>query len=225
MALEVSNISKRFGKKTALNGVSFTIEHGEIVGLIGPNGSGKTTLLNILMGMIKPTGGAFQVKDNAKVGMAVSRNGFFDDMTVLKNVMVQAELLEVKEVDVLKVMDYFSIDFSEMRFGKLSAGMKQRVALVMPFIRNNDLIYLDEPSNHLDIDSILTLRSKILHQKELGTAFLIASHILSDLEKICDRIVFLRAGELVGNSLTHELMQKYGNLEEAYLNIFNGMQI
>lgn len=222
MLLELSNISKRFGKKVALNDVSFSIDRGEIVGLIGPNGSGKTTLLNVLMGMIKPTTGTFQIEKNARFGMAVSRNGFFDDMTVLKNLMVQAELLEVKQEDVIKVMDNFSIDFASMRFGRLSAGMKQRVALVIPFVRCNDLVYLDEPSNHLDIDSILTLRATIIQQKKSGTAFLITSHILSDLEKVCDRIIFFKEGKLIQNSTTTQLMQTYGDLENAYLSLLNG---
>lgn len=175
--------------------------------------------------MIKPTSGFFRVEEEIKIGMTVSRLGFFDDMTVLNNIMLYSKLFEAKEEEVYRIMESFSIDFGHMRFGKLSAGMKQRVSLIMPFVRNNDLIYLDEPSNHLDIDSILVLRSIILKQKKLGTSFLITSHILSDLEKVCDRIIFLKGGKLVGDSTTAQLFQTYGDLENAYLCILNDKRI
>ena len=203
----------------ALDGISFSVGKGEIVGLIGPNGSGKTTLLNVLMGMIKPSSGKFQFSESAGIGMCVSRKGFFDDMTVKNNIALYSRLLNARAEKVCQVMDEFQIDFGNMRYGKLSAGMKQRVSLLLPFVCDNSLILLDEPSNHLDIDSIIALRKSILHLKQGGISFLITSHILSDLEKICDRILFLKKGILVKDSTTDELMQSYGSLEEAYLKI------
>lgn len=152
--------------------------------------------------------------------MSVSRKGFFDDMTVNNNLLHHACLLGASEESVNKILIEFSIDYIHQRFNTLSAGMKQRVSLVLPFIRKNTLVFLDEPTNHLDIDSILLLRQTILREKKNNKAsFLITSHILSDLEKVCDRILFLKDGVIVKNSLTHLLLEEYGNLEEAYIEI------
>ncbi len=222
--LSVQNITRAFGTKSALENVSFSVRPGEITGLVGPNGSGKTTLLNILTSMLKPSAGSFHIDNKIKMGMSISRKGFFDDMTTEKNLFLFAMLLGVTQTKVRETMKEFAIDFGNVRFGKLSAGMKQRVSLIPPFIRHNDLILLDEPSNHLDVDSILKLRATILRLKHSGVAFLITSHIFSDLEKICDRILFLKNGKLVTDSATDKLIQEYGDLESAYLNIFTPEQ-
>jgi ABC-2 type transport system ATP-binding protein len=217
--LNIHNLSKKFSNKLVLNGINFTMSSGEICGLVGPNGSGKTTLLNILMGMLKPTLGSFQLRDGLKVGMSVSRKGFFSDMSVWDNILLMAKLANVEVCRVSKTMDDFLIDFRKFPYGKISAGMKQRVSLIIPFLTNNELILLDEPFNHLDIDSILILRNKISQLKEEGVSILITSHILSDLEKICDRILFLKDGELQLDRSTLALIQEFGTIENAYLSI------
>lgn len=214
--LIVKELGKTFLRKAALDNVSFSIAKGEVVGLVGPNGSGKTTLLNILMSVFDASSGLFQIPTGTKVGMAVSRMGFFNDMSVKNNIFLYAKLQGVEEAHALRVMNEFMIDFAGKQFGKLSAGMKQRVSLTIPFLRRNDLILLDEPSNHLDIDSILLLRKKILELKESGTAFLITSHVFSDLEKICTRILFLSGGKIFADRSTSELLQEFGTLEQAY---------
>jgi ABC-type multidrug transport system ATPase subunit len=219
--LRVHGLRKNFARKPVLDDVSFSVGPAEIVGIVGPNGSGKTTLLNILMDMIKPSGGSYHIDDGVKVGMSVSRKGFFDDLSVNQNLMLYAKLMDTGEDEVLEKMKAFDIDFGKIRFGKLSAGMKQRVSLLFPFVSANNLILLDEPSNHLDIDSILKLRSTIINLKQAGVSFLITSHIFSDLEKICNRILFLKNGKLVSDSLTNELLEKYGSLETAYVNILH----
>lgn len=218
--LEIKNLSKRFGNKKVLNDVNFSIESGQIVGLIGPNGSGKTTLLNILMGILSPTSGSFKVEENKKIGMSVSRMGFFDDMTVENNINMYSSLCTNKS-NLKYQLKQFGIDFESKTFGKLSAGMKQRVTLFLAFIDKFDLIYLDEPSNHLDIDSIIMLRTVISNMKKNGTSFLLTSHILSDLEKVCDKIVFVRDGRVIRTEKTEILIQHYSSLENAYLDIFN----
>lgn len=217
--LVIKSLSKRFADKLVLNQISFSIGSGSICGLFGPNGSGKTTLLNILMGMIHATSGTFQVAKGIKVGMSVSRKGFFNDMSVRDNIFLIAKLLGVPIPLVHKTMDDFMIDFGRLQFSQLSAGMKQRVSLLIPFLDNNELILLDEPSNHLDIDSMLILRKKILEFNEKGVSFLITSHILSELEKVCDRILFLKGGEIKFDRYTSELIQEYSTLENAYLSL------
>lgn len=219
MILEVIGLSKSFGDKAVLKNISFSTGQGEIVGLVGPNGSGKTTLLNIITGMIKMNAGSFYFKEGVSVGMSISRKGFFNDMTVYENIMMYSKLMGVRKEEVQQKMELFMIDYGKMRFGKLSAGMKQRVSLLLAFLGQKDLIILDEPSNHLDVDSILLLRSMILKLKAENVSFLITSHIFSDLEKVCDRMLFMKDGHIVTNATTSSLIQDHGDLEKAYLNV------
>jgi ABC-2 type transport system ATP-binding protein len=219
MILSVKNLHKNFGDKVVLEDINFAISKGEIVGLIGPNGSGKTTLLNVIIGMIKPSNGAVNIARNTVTGMSISRKGFFNDMTVCRNLLLYARFLKVGEARVKELMQDFFIDYGDKPFGQLSAGMKQRIALAFAFLLNNDLTLLDEPINHLDIDSILHLRSRLLHEKQQGGSFLITSHVLSDLEKVCDRLLFLKNGRLVEDTKVDALINKYGSLEESYLKI------
>lgn len=217
--LKVNQVSKKFLKREVLSEVSFSIEQAEIVGIIGPNGSGKTTLLNVLIGMLEPTFGNYIVEEGVRVGMAISRKGFFSDMTVADNLRLQANLLKVNDEkgQVENAMAKLEIDFGTTMFGQLSAGMKQRVTLAAAWLCHFDLILLDEPTNHLDIDSILLMRKLVKNESQLGTSFLITSHILTDLEKICDRILFMRQGKLLGSYQKNDLIQRYGSFEEAYL--------
>jgi ABC-2 type transport system ATP-binding protein len=219
LLLHIYNLSKSIEQRKILSNIEFSIGQGEIIGLIGPNGSGKTTLLNILLGMMQPTSGSFITRKGLKIGMAIARKGLFDDMTVNRNIQHHATLLGLDQKRIDECIPAFSVDYLEANYSTLSSGMKQRVSLLLAFARHNDLVFLDEPTNHLDIDSILNLRNWILREKAARTSFLITSHALSDIEKVCDRILFLKHGVLVQNVLTDDLLKTYGDLEQAYINI------
>lgn len=219
MLLHIDNVSKSFGQRKILSNIAFSINQREIIGLIGPNGSGKTTLLNILLGMTRPTSGSFTTGKNLNIGMAIARTGFFDDMTVIRNIQHHATLLGLDQKRIDEGLSVFAIDYLHVNYSALSSGMKQRVSLLLAFARHNDLVFLDEPTNHLDIDSILNLRNLILKEKAARTSFLITSHVLSDIEKVCDRILFLKHGAIIQNVRTDDLLKTYGDLEEAYINI------
>lgn len=220
MLLEVKHVSKAFGQTRAVQDISLTIGGGEIVGLVGPNGSGKTTFLNLLIGNLEPTAGAISKGPGIKTGMAISRKGFFNDMTVDNNLTMYSQLMGASPESLGELKHHFQIDYGHMRFGGLSAGMKQRVALLLPFLRSNQLVLLDEPTNHLDVDSILALRAMILKQNALGVSFLVTSHIFSDLEKMCSRIIFLKKGELIRDISAQALLQQFGDFETAYTTLF-----
>ncbi len=179
MLFNVYNLSKTFGQRKILSNIDFAIDHGEIIGLIGPNGSGKT----ILLGMTRPTSGSFTTGKNLNIGMAIARTGFFDDMTVIRNIQHHATLLGLDQKRIDEGLSVFAIDYLHVNYSALSSGMKQRVSLLLAFARHNDLVFLDEPTNHLDIDSILNLRNLILKEKAARTSFLITSHVLSALKK------------------------------------------
>ena len=169
--------------------------------------------------MMQPTSGTFTTGKDLNIGMAIARTGLFDDMTVIRNIHHHATLLGLDQKRIDECLSVFSIDFLNVNYSTLSSGMKQRVSLLLAFARHNDLIFLDEPTNHLDIDSILNLRNLILREKAARTSFLITSHILSDIEKVCDRILFLKHGVIVQNERTDDLLKTHGDLEQAYINI------
>jgi ABC-2 type transport system ATP-binding protein len=219
MLLSAHTLTKRISKKIILENISFSINKSEIIGLIGSNGSGKTTLLNVLTGILEPSSGSVKISKDTVIGSSLSRKGLFSDMTVANNLKLQASLLGVGKFEIDQVLDKFQVDFADKLFGKLSSGMKQWVSLIVPWLRSNHLILLDEPTNHLDINSILLLRSLILQRKQEGCSFLITSHILSDLEKVCDRILFMKQGSLIGNFQKDELIANFGSLEDAYLSL------
>jgi ABC-2 type transport system ATP-binding protein len=221
MIVEVKELTKAFGHKKVLDSISFQVFKGSIVGIVGPNGSGKTTLLNILIGSLGQDFGWFNFSELLQIGMSISRNGFFDDMTVKNNLLLIARLCNTSPKSVMNKIEEFQIDFYDSTFRHLSAGMKQRVALVVPFLKKQDLVLLDEPTNHLDIESIIFLRKKILDLKTTGVSFVITSHILSDLEKVCDQIIFMKKGKILVNQSKEKLVLEYGSIEDAYLKFVN----
>ncbi len=219
MIIQLNDISKNFDRNYVLNNIDFEINRGEIAGIIGPNGSGKTTLLNIIMGLVKQNSGTIFYSDKNQINAAVSRKGFFGDMTVEKNLLLYANLNNQSSLEVNRVLNLFEIDFRNKKFSELSAGMKQRVSLAKVFMGDYNLVLLDEPTNHLDIDSIMNLRSAIQVRQNSGTAFLIASHILTELERLCDYILFIREGKIVKRHSMNEISTDYLSLEDAYLKI------
>jgi ABC-2 type transport system ATP-binding protein len=218
--IEINGLLKVFNNKKALQNINFSIKSSEIVGLVGSNGSGKSTLLNIIAGIVKPTNGAIWKRPKLKLGMSVSRRGFFSDMSVNNNLLLYQSLIENFDSNHLNdFIRLMNIDFLDKRFGQLSAGMKQRVSLALAFMQNQDLILLDEPGNHLDVDSLISLKNLIVTKMKAGTSFLIASPVLTDLERVCDRLVFLKDGQIINSSSVEVLLEKYSTIEEAYLNI------
>jgi ABC-2 type transport system ATP-binding protein len=218
--LVIHNLHKSYSNKKVLDALSLSLANEEILGLIGPNGSGKTTLLNILMGLILPNEGSFSFSENTKVSMSVSRKGFFDDMTVVNNIGLILEVSGLTQnSEIQDLTETLGIDFEHQHYGNLSAGQRQKVSLLLAFAGSHNLVLLDEPSNHLDVDALIALRNLIVEKKKRGASLLITSHVLSDLEKVCDRIAFIKKGTLLHDDSKENLMREYGSLEKAYLDI------
>jgi ABC-2 type transport system ATP-binding protein len=211
--IKVSSVSKSFGKKKVLEDISFSVNPSEIVGLIGPNGSGKTTLLNIIMKMLKADHG--DIHTTSEIGMAVSRNGFFGDMTVKRNIEMYTALMQTKN-ELGPLLEQLEVNYQHLRYSNLSAGMKQKVSLICGLVSKAPLLLLDEPINHLDVDSIFALRKIIEKRKLDGNGIFLTSHILTDVEKVCDRILFLREGKISADFKTQDAVNQYGSLENAY---------
>ncbi|MBN8578754.1 MAG: ABC transporter ATP-binding protein [Cytophagales bacterium] len=216
--IELNNVSKSFGEKQVLKNVKFCIPQGEIIGLIGPNGSGKTTIINIILGIIKQTQGQLKIKEGLKIGSCVLTMGIFPEFSVSRNLSIAQTILGASITQRNNIIEAFNLnEILSVRFSKLSTGMKQIVALSISFMGDPDLVILDEPLNGLDVDHIIFFRNFIETQKGKRTIF-IASHILSELEKTCTHVVFIKGGTIIRNGSKDSILNEFGSFEAAYLN-------
>ncbi|MBE6904491.1 MAG: ATP-binding cassette domain-containing protein [Ruminococcaceae bacterium] len=224
--IEVSNLSKLYGSKVAVNNVNFSIEAGEIVGLLGPNGAGKSTTMNIMTGYLSAnTGtvkiGGFDIFENPaaakkKIGYLPEQPPLYFDMTVKEYLNFVYDLkgctLErkphIKEVcEVVKIKDVYN-----RLIGNLSKGYKQRVGLAQALINAPEVLILDEPTVGLDPKEIIEIRNLI---KRLGKSrtVILSSHILSEIQAVCERILVINNGRLVADSTQDLLTKENTNLK------------
>jgi len=220
--IKVSNLSKKYVGKPAVNNISFNVESGEIVGFLGPNGAGKTTTIRMLTGYIPPTSGTaliggYDIFLNSliakqKIGYMPENVPLYDDMRVREYLLFRAELKGLRGQDVRKHMnealELCSIkDIKSQMISSLSKGFRQRVGLADALINKPPLLILDEPTNGLDPSQIRSFRELIKELAENHT-ILISTHILSEVELTCDRVLIINKGQMIGNNTPLELSEK-----------------
>jgi len=231
--IEVKNLVKKYGKNKALDNVSFSVRDGEILGLLGPNGAGKSTTMNIITGYLSATGGevkisGFDILDNpieAKkhIGYLPEIPPLYSDMTVLEYLDFVYELKNVKEKSKDKhledVMQSVKItDVKNRLIANLSKGYKQRVGLAQAMIGNPEVLILDEPTVGLDPMQIIEIRSVI---KKLGKnhTVILSSHILQEVQAICDRVVIINKGKVAAIDSPENLAKNISNENKFMLRI------
>ena len=220
--IKVSNLSKKYVGKPAVNNISFNVESGEIVGFLGPNGAGKTTTIRMLTGYIPPTSGTALIGgydiflnsliSRQKIGYMPENVPLYDDMRVREYLLFRAELKGLRGQDVRKHMnealELCSIkDIKSQMISSLSKGFRQRVGLADALINKPPLLILDEPTNGLDPSQIRSFRELIKELAENHT-ILISTHILSEVELTCDRVLIINKGKMIGNNTPSELSEK-----------------
>lgn len=220
--IKVSNLSKKYVGKPAVDNISFNVESGEIVGFLGPNGAGKTTTIRMLTGYIPPTSGTaliggYDIFLNSliakqKIGYMPENVPLYDDMRVREYLLFRAELKGLRGQDVRKHMnealELCSIkDIKSQMISSLSKGFRQRVGLADALINKPPLLILDEPTNGLDPSQIRSFRELIKELAENHT-ILISTHILSEVELTCDRVLIINKGKMIGNNTPLELSEK-----------------
>lgn len=232
--LQVQQITKKVRSRTLVKDVSFDIQKGDICGLLGPNGAGKTTLIRMLTGLIAPTSGDIFVsgmhmqkeRQNAlmKLGAIVESPVFFPYLTGRGNlrnlVRLQPNLSKKEQIEqveeTLHIVGLTSR--ADDRVGTYSLGMKQRLGIAQALLGKPDFIILDEPANGLDPMGMRELRELVMElHKRHGITFLISSHLLDEIQKMCDHLVLLKEGELIWKGQTQELAGEGGNLEDAFV--------
>lgn len=226
--IEVENVSKLFGNFRAVDGISFSIQTGEIVGLLGPNGAGKTTTMRMISGFLEPDSGTVKidgldvlknpVETKRKIGYMPESAPMYSDMIVADYLKYIAEIegqnpaekcRELAEVCGLKEVMHKNI-------GELSRGNRQRVGLAHALMGNPEILILDEPTSGLDPNQVLEVRNLI---KQIGKTHtvIISTHILSEVEMLCGRVIIISGGKKVADSPTEELREHFGNSSEVQI--------
>jgi len=219
--IQFKNVTKTFNGKNAINGISFTIQAGKATAIIGPNGSGKTTMINLILGFLKATEGevlfqgepAWENRNvlNRKIGVVQENPSFYRTMTAEQNLKIFAQLYEVPEENISRVLKTTGLDkHPTKRFSQYSMGMKQRLNIAYSMLHDPDIFIFDEPTNGLDPVGIADIRAIIQHFVQEGKSVILCSHLLAEVEKICQEIIIVKDGNLIENSnITPESVQKY----------------
>ena len=232
MTIEVKNLTKRYGLNKAVDDISFEIKEGEIVGFLGPNGAGKTTTMNILTGYLSASEGCAKIggKDILEEPYEVKKQiGYLPEQPPLYHQMTVTEYLEfiydLKKVKLPKKEHIESIcrlvridNVAKRVIANLSKGYKQRVGIAQALIGNPPVLILDEPTVGLDPKQIIEIRTLIKRLGESHTVIL-SSHILSEVQAVCDRIIIINNGKIVADSSAQELTMRFGSLKNLNVRI------
>ncbi|MBL7709602.1 MAG: gliding motility-associated ABC transporter ATP-binding subunit GldA [Chitinophagaceae bacterium] len=211
MSIEVKNLLKQYGEQKAVNSISFKVEKGEIVGFLGPNGAGKSTTMKIITGYLQQTGGEAWVcginvaeqplETKKKIGYLPELNALYYDMYVREYLGFIAEVHQVTnsktKIEEVIALTGLTVE-SKKKIGQLSKGYKQRVGLAAALIHDPEVLILDEPTSGLDPNQIIEIREVIKKQGKDKTV-LFSSHILQEVEAICDRVIIINKGNLVAD--------------------------
>ncbi len=219
MSIEVKSLLKVYGEQKAVNNISFKINKGEIVGFLGPNGAGKSTTMKIITGYLQQNGGeAFVCGINVneepleikkKIGYLPEANALYYDMYVREYLSFVAEIHKIQnpKSKIQNVIDTVGLQVeSKKKIGQLSKGYKQRVGLAAALIHDPEVLILDEPTSGLDPNQIIEIREVIKKQGQNKTV-LFSSHILQEVEAICDRVIIINKGELVADDKLSNLQK------------------
>lgn len=234
-AIVVKNLTKQYKTVLAVDDISFTVPKGSITALLGGNGAGKTTTIAMLLGTLQPTSGSIHMLGHDMIKnryRALERMNFSSPyvdlprkLTVRQNLRVYGKLYNVKNLEdrIARMAEELDLkEFIDRPVGKLSAGQQTRVALSKALINIPELLLLDEPTASLDPDTADRLRGYLDDfRKEHGTTFLMASHNMKEVERLCDNVIMMKKGKVVDEGTPKELIKRYGrkDLEEVFLDI------
>src|SRR5688572_3490333 len=226
MSIEMKNLLKIYGEQKAVNNISFKVGKGEIVGFLGPNGAGKSTTMKIITGYLKQDGGdawvcGMNVSDDPlatkkKIGYLPESNALYQDMFVREYLGFVAELHSVKvpRTAVGRVIEMVGLaPESKKKIGELSKGYKQRVGLAAALIHDPEVLILDEPTSGLDPNQIVEIR-EVIKQQGKDKTVLFSSHILQEVEAMCDRVIIINKGEIVADDKL-SVLQKAGDKQQS----------
>ncbi len=233
--LELAGVSKRYGRRTALSDVTLRVGAGRAVGLLGPNGAGKTTAVRLLLGLARPTSGSVRLRGQPP-GRPLARRGLGHlperlqlpgRATVRSFLRLHAALVGLRGVDreqaVADTMERVGVaDRADDALAGLSKGLRQRVGFAQAFLGAPDLLVLDEPTAGLDPLGIRDARQWITDERARGATLLVSSHLLSEVERVCDEVVILHEGRVRASGPLTRLVAPDETLEDAFVRLVGG---
>ena len=212
--VSTQRLTKTYGPRTAVDAVDLTVRRGEVYGFLGPNGAGKTTTLRVLLGLIRPTSGRATVHGLrpgdpaavARTGSLVEGPGFYPYLSGRENLRVLARYRGLGDRQVDRVLERVDLtDRAGDRFKTYSLGMKQRLGVAAALLGDPDLLVLDEPTNGLDPAGMADMRALLVDVAAGGQTVLLSSHLLAEVQEICDRVGIISGGRLLVESTVAEL--------------------
>ena len=224
LVVETRDLTKRYGRIAAVESLDLTVRRGEVYGFLGPNGAGKTTTLRMLLGLIRPTSGDARVLGEkpgspaglGKVGALVESPAFYPYLSGQDNLRVMARYSGVRSPRIAEVLERVELSGrAKDKFRKYSLGMKQRLGVAAALLKDPDLLVLDEPTNGLDPKGMADMRDLIRRLGKGDRTVLLSSHLLGEVEQICDRVGVISKGSLVAEGSVAELRGKQGLLVRA----------
>ncbi|HVX26449.1 MAG TPA: gliding motility-associated ABC transporter ATP-binding subunit GldA [Parafilimonas sp.] len=217
MSIHVQNLLKQYGEQKAVNNISFSLNKGEIVGFLGPNGAGKSTTMKMITGYLQPDAGEIKVCDvdveknviniKKKIGYLPESNPLYYDMYVQEYLKFVAGVHSIQnsKVKIQSIIELTGLTIERRKkVGQLSKGYKQRVGLAAALLHEPEVLILDEPTSGLDPNQIVEIRNVIKEQGKNKTV-LFSTHILQEVQAICDRVIIINKGELVADSSVEQL--------------------
>ena len=235
--IDVRNIRKRYGGKSVLNDISFTIPAGETVAVVGPNGTGKTTLLEILMTIRKADSGTVTILgENAneqkgvdeirnRIGVMLQEGGMYAYIKLKEALDLFASFYSIGKEKTDRLVEYFELQpYLNTKYEKLSGGWKQRFLLAIAFLHDPDLVFLDEPTTGLDPKATMLVWEKIRGGMQKGKTILLSTHSMEEVDKYCDRVIVLNKGEIIANDSPANIRQALGTafFSDAYFRLVEG---
>ena len=230
MAIKVNNLSKKYGDQMALDSISFEVQKGEIVGFLGPNGAGKSTTMKILTGYLSATSGSVNLLEQevgpsnqsikGRIGYLAEHNPLYLDMYVKEFLAFVGEVFGIKgnslKTKINEIIELVGLQNEQTKkIGQLSKGYRQRVGLAQALIHNPEILILDEPTTGLDPNQLVEIRQVIKNAGQ-NKAVLFSSHIMQEVETICDRVIIINKGKIVANSTLKEIGANGQTLEEVF---------
>ncbi|ADB33338.1 ABC transporter related protein [Kribbella flavida DSM 17836] len=212
--VQVQGLTKRYGETLAVDGVDLIVRPGEVYGFLGPNGAGKTTTLRILTGLIAPTSGRVEVLGGspgqaqvlARTGSMIESPAFYPYLSGLDNLRLLAEYAEVPRTRVREVLELVDLaGRAKDRFSTYSLGMKQRLGVAAALLKDPELVILDEPTNGLDPAGMRDMRRLIRELGSEGRTVVLSSHLLGEVQQVCDRVGIINGGRMVAEHDVEEL--------------------
>ena len=226
--IEVSALSKRYGDFTAVRDLSFTVQPGEVLGLVGPNGAGKTSTLRSLAGIIPPSGGTVRIG-----GIDLAADPVFDYLTVRQHLNFVARIYGVADHTALAQSLLEELEIAEKADqlpGELSRGMKQKLAIACGLLHSPRVMFFDEPLTGLDPLGIRRMKDSILRRARDGAAIVLSSHLLHLLQEVCSHVLILKKGEKIAHGSLAEISAQFAHgetgvsLEEIFIRATGGSE-